>query len=1444
MKRTLNVRLLGLLVFVAASLAGAVHVVHGVQVKRSARILLEESGEYEVRDEPEKAADYLGRYLVFVPDDGEALVRYALLLGSDKLATSTLARARALAVADKALICAPGHRDVRRAAVDLAIALGEYDAARSHLKILRDGATKDGELALLLGRCEEESGKFEEAAAAYEEAVKHAPKQVDGYVRLAGLLRRRLGRAARADEVMDAREVKQGLIAANGGSFRSYLERAKYRRAYGLGGAEGDMARAHELAPDEADVLLAGAEEAGARGDLEAARGDLDRGEVTHPRDERMYQARASLEARAGRAPEAVKALERGIVAVSESMTLRWSLADLLIQLDRREEAAEAIKHLREAKYPAELLDYLDARLTMAAGRWVEARAALDGVRTHLSARPGLAELTKRTLLLLAECHRRIGDVDQVYDACLAAVAIDPPDDQLAIPARMELASTLAEMGRTDGAIEEYRKIVATPAAPPRARLELAYQLILKNMALPLAQRHWEDANRLLDEVERAQPGVAAAVATSRAQIDVVEGRLEPARALLERARDRYPDRAEIWTALAVLADQQNRPKEAEAILDAAEGRLGDRVEFRLARARHIEGRDADGAAEALAALGRGAERFAAAERRRLLAGLAAAHQRLGDAAGARRLWSALAAEHPDDLLPRRALLSLALGAGDDDAAGRLLDEIRHLEGEAGILWRLGRVRLAIRRAVADASVRGAALIEARGLLAAVAARRPNWSEVALAEAEIDDLQDNPESALRNYLRAIELGDRSWLAIRRGVGLLVERRRFDQADQLMRKLQDRALLSPELRRLAAGVSLQVEDYRRALEMARKAVSDDSTDPREQLWLGRVLWIAARKADAEGKKPEAEQARHDAERAFRRAVALAGDQPEVWVSLVGFLAGTSQAEAAAAAVAEAQATLPKGRAPLALAQCHAALGHDDRADALYREAAAAAPDDGEVRRAAANYYLGRGRIADAEPHLRGLIELKGRTPADAAWARRVLAMLLSVRGDRKLSVEAMKLLGLSTAEAGDPAQDAAADAPLDDRRARAKVLAMQPSRARRREAIQILEKIARGANADAGDLFLLAQLYDKDGERARAREQFQKLLASAPTRKSPRYPAYLASYADALLRWGDAGQAEVWLARLVELTPQAPATIHLRARLLAARRRGDEAATLVTDYVKDKDAQVLPAAVLLEGLGQFTAAEALYRRYAAPGDPARALTLGEFLARRGRLGEALDLFEAAWATCPPEAVAGAGLAMLYATKADEGQIRRIEGRIVAALRAHPDSVSLNFSLANLLTLQGRYADAEAIYRRMSGAGGRGATSALNNLAWLIAARGGDAAEARGLIDRAIALAGPRPDLIDTRALTALAMGRGREAINDLEGALAVAPDASMYMHMARARLLAGDRTAAAEALREAKAAGLDPAALHPLERAAYDRLASTLAASVGGQGVPIAAGMPK
>jgi tetratricopeptide (TPR) repeat protein len=357
--------------------------------------------------------------------------------------------------------------------------------------------------------------------------------------------------------------------------------------------------------------------------------------------------------------------------------------------------------------------------------------------------------------------------------------------------------------------------------------------------------------------------------------------------------------------------------------------------------------------------------------------------------------------------------------------------------------------------------------------------------------------------------------------------------------------------------------------------------------------------------------------------------------------------------------------------------------------------------------------------------------------------------------------------------------------------------------------------------------MLGQLYDADGNWPKARERLQTLMTVA--KDSPLFPSYLAYFARALLRRGQADQAQVWLGKLEQLQPQAPATIEIKARVLAAEGKG-AAAELVTAYSKDKDSQVAPLARLLEELGQVDAAESLYRRFAAaPGHPENALTLAAFLARHRRLPEALDLCEQAWATCPPATVGNATLIVLFASAPDPAQLRRVEGWLAGALRKNPDALPLQFSLANLMILEERYKDAEAIYRRMHERD-QGSGAPLNNLAWLIAVRDEAAktGEALSYINQAVELEGPKPGLLDTRALVHLAMGHGPEAVKDLEDALAVAPTATMYMHLAQARLMGGDRAAAAEALQAAKAAGLRAESLHPLEQTVYARLSGELA----------------
>ena len=91
---------------------------------------------------------------------------------------------------------------------------------------------------------------------------------------------------------------------------------------------------------------------------------------------------------------------------------------------------------------------------------------------------------------------------------------------------------------------------------------------------------------------------------------------------------------------------------------------------------------------------------------------------------------------------------------------------------------------------------------------------------------------------------------------------------------------------------------------------------------------------------------------------------------------------------------------------------------------------------------------------------------------------------------------------------------------------------------------------------------------------------------------------------------------------------------------------------------------------------------------------------------------------------------------------------------------PDSLFLSTKLADLRTLQGNYPEAEAIYRRSLGAN-RDNVEALNNLAWQVALREGSPQEALKLVDRALEIAGPEPDLAGHQGRHTDAVKSGRQ-----------------------------------------------------------------------------------
>jgi len=232
-------------------------------------------------------------------------------------------------------------------------------------------------------------------------------------------------------------------------------------------------------------------------------------------------------------------------------------------------------------------------------------------------------------------------------------------------------------------------------------------------------------------------------------------------------------------------------------------------------------------------------------------------------------------------------------------------------------------------------------------------------------------------------------------------------------------------------------------------------------------------------------------------------------------------------------------------------------------------------------------------------------------------------------------------------------------------------------------------------------------------------------------------------------------------------------------------------------------------ILLENLGLNAAADEVFNQFAAVSSDG-VIARAEFLGRAQRADESLDLLEAAWDKLPMERILRTASAVLgsQATGATTQQTERINGWFEKARRQDPDSPSLALVFADFIGATGTREELLAAYRAVldrKDLSSQQAAVAANNLAFHLAAPD-TAAEAEGLIARAIAELGPQPDVLDTRGVVRLAAGKGQEAVADLQEAVLV-PTGPKYLHLASALAFQEQVEAARKALAEAKKLGL-------------------------------------
>ena len=1421
--RHVNYRFLILTATTLVVLLSFVEGLHRYQIERLSSHLLKRADDALAVGQLDNAIPHLRGYLLMEPDDRETRQKLAVALAD--VAKSAKQRYEAFLFLEQVLKDDPTQSELRRRLIDLLMSGGRFPDAIEHLKMLIANAPSDDQLHLLMARSYAAVGENLRAVGFYENAIRCAPRSLSTYEELAELLHERMNEEEKASQVIDQ------MVASRLSSYEVYLARARFNQRHGkVASTESDALYALQVGPEVPEVLEFVAGLIASWGDrdnkfnVDQVLAGLIRALDQNSSDVGLLVAIAQLDAHRGRYDLAEQRLRTAIQGGSEDLQLGWRLAEMMIAQSKVVEARIEIARLRELKLAKPLEQYLLARIAMVEGHWLEAIQKFESVRSA----GAVSTLMPQINLCLGSCYENLGHVEQQLAAYREATKLN----ESSVAARLGLARSLARIGRISDALEHYGQVWQLAGV----ETQMARLMILRNLKLQASERNWDEVEKVLDAAARADLENSLVV---RSFMLVARDQGAQALELLERGIERHPGHVGMRVALAETHFQMGNIAQAESVILTAEQTLGNRVEILLTRIRYASALKGDAAQARLSELEESAQNFSGVAQLNVWRALAAAAAALGDIDRWKRHLEAVAKKSPDDLEVIQSLYSAALQTASTDEVERWLQEIRRIQGNDGpetMLAEAQRLLMVADQRVATYKISGdqGAVVnaeadketfeQARELLKKVTVRMPGSPRVALGLAHVESLAGNEELAIDYYSQAIDFGETNPDVFNRLIRILYKRSRYAEAADVVERLRNSATVSltGELGRVAAEVSIGSKDLEQASWFAELAVSSESPDYRDHLWRGQILWAAGQSERAE--------------LCLRRAIALAPERNEPWIALIQFLGRNGRTDEALQEMNNLRGRLSDEDASYTLGQCYQALNQTQQAEQQYELALQARPDNEQVLWALAQLYLNKARWPEAEVLLRRLIALNSSASVAAASARRAAAMVLTMQHGYPGYKEGLALLEQNLANEGGTTAD---------RRMKAMLLGTRPSRSLRREAVAILERLDENNQQTPEDQISLIRLYMAQDDVDQARPYMTALLQSRGNN-----PEFLALCVRMLLQHDDASDTVmVWLEKLEQLQPDQFRTIELRARVLAAQNKVDEAVTMLRELAsrpsadpEQGDLQIGQVAAVLADLASAfdrsgrqqnakplaTAAEEMYREVAAR-KPERTIDLVRFLGSSLQLEEAFALCESTWQSAPPQVVAATYVELLRAREATPEQLQQVQRLIQAALQRDPESSDLLFQLGNVVHLAGNYAEAETLYRRAIQNTSQPTLTMLasNELALLLALHRHETDEAIQLMNQAIDMNGPLSFLLDTRATIYLAAGDTGGAIRDLEQAIADTPSAANKFHLAQARLLSGDTVSAVTAWRESMSLGLHLKGIHPLERSVFEELNSKL-----------------
>ena len=311
------------------------------------------------------------------------------------------------------------------------------------------------------------------------------------------------------------------------------------------------------------------------------------------------------------------------------------------------------------------------------------------------------------------------------------------------------------------------------------------------------------------------------------------------------------------------------------------------------------------------------------------------------------------------------------------------------------------------------------------------------------------------------------------------------------------------------------------------------------------------------------------------------------------------------------------------------------------------------------------------------------------------------------------------------------------------------------------------------------------------------------------------------------QWAERREFDLAMAELVamaKLDPEDIDLVFMQGQIAYRAKRLPEARNLLEQYVSrqsqrqsgapDEGSGLVDAYQLLSRIAQdqgfFDDAVSLLDKIQEPSARHNArVRQAAIRAQQGRVDDALAILDTSDPQSLEEEVltASAGAQMLREAKRPLEAIKRLE----AANERMPDTVEIKYELAMMYERNERLNDTERLLREVI-ALDPGHAHSYNALGYSLADRNQRLSEALKLITRALEIAPNDPFIMDSMGWIKFRLGDYVTAVQYLEKAYRVRPEADIAAHLGEALWMLGQRDAAIEIWKKALAKEADNATL--------------------------------